>query len=245
MPAEFSKPGSRSLRAAKGGVRDHNGVNSLRLVECPQRVALDAFGDISDRDEINPFIRLLWERGTLFEKETIANLRLPFVDLSNADEADREQLTLAAMTRGEPLIYGGCIRAGDLFGMPDLLRKEPGGYVAGDVKSGRGKEGGDDDHDGKPKLHYAVQLALYVDILEHLNLSAGRRAFVLDIRGDEVTYDFTDLPGENLWDDYENALKEARSILAQKSFRAPAMPAFANFAIGTPSVLRNSPQQMT
>lgn len=29
---------------------------------------------------------------------------------------------------------------------------------------------------GKPKLHYAVQLALYIDILERLGLSAGRRA---------------------------------------------------------------------
>ena len=129
--------------------------------------------------------------------------------------------TRDAMTRGEPLIYGGSIRDGDLFGMPDLLRKEPGGYVPGDIKSGRGKEGGDDDNDGKPKLHYAVQLALYVDILEHLNFSAGRRAFVLDIQRDEVTYDFTDLPGQNLWDDYENALNEARSILARKIVPRP------------------------
>ena len=40
------------------------------LVQCPQRVALDAFGNPADRDGINPFIRLLWERGTLFERET-------------------------------------------------------------------------------------------------------------------------------------------------------------------------------
>jgi hypothetical protein len=40
------------------------------LVHCPQRVALDAFGDLAKRDEINAFVRLLWERGTLFERET-------------------------------------------------------------------------------------------------------------------------------------------------------------------------------
>jgi hypothetical protein len=84
--------------------------------------------------------------------------------------------------------------------MPDTLRKELGGYLPGDIKSGRGKDGGDDDHDGKPKLHYAVQLALYVDILERLNLSAGRRAFVWDLQGDEVLYDFTTFQGESLWD---------------------------------------------
>jgi hypothetical protein len=52
------------------------------LVQCPQRVALDAFGDPAKRDEVNPFVRLLWERGTLFERETIAKLEVPFTDLS-------------------------------------------------------------------------------------------------------------------------------------------------------------------
>jgi predicted RecB family nuclease len=189
------------------------------LVECPQRVALDMFGDVARRDEINPFVRLLWERGTLFEQETISKLQIPFVDLSGANEVDRNRLTLDAMSNGEPLIYGGCIRAGDLVGWPDLLRKEVGGYIPGDIKSGRGKEGGDDDHDGSPKRHYAVQLGLYVDILEHLNLSAGRRAFVLDIHGDEVTYDFSNL--SSLWDDYEDALAEARSILARQVVPLP------------------------
>jgi hypothetical protein len=142
------------------------------FVQCP-RVALDAFGNAADRDAINPFVRLLWERGTLFERETIAKLQLPFVDLSKAPDADRERLKLEAMARGEPLIHCGRISAGDLLGMPDLLRKETGGYVPGDIKSGRGEEGGGDDHHGKPKLHYAVQLALYVDILERSNRSGG------------------------------------------------------------------------
>jgi hypothetical protein len=52
-----------------------------------QRVALDAFGDIAKRDKINPFVRLLWERGTLFERDTIAKLQLSFIDLSRARES--------------------------------------------------------------------------------------------------------------------------------------------------------------
>jgi predicted RecB family nuclease len=191
------------------------------LVQCPQRVALDAFGNPADRDEINPFVRLLWERGALFERETIAKLQLPFLDLSKSHEADREQLTLEAMARGEPLIYGGRIRAEDLTGMPDLLRKETGGYVPGDIKSGRGKDEGDDEHDGKPKQHYAVQIAFYVDILERLNRSAGRRGFVWDIQGKEVAYDFTTLSGQSLWDDYETALTSARAILARELIPLP------------------------
>ena len=74
------------------------------LVECPQRVALDAFGNAAKRDEISPFVRLPWERGTLFEQEAISKLQLPFVDLSGVNEANRERLTLDAMTKGEPLI---------------------------------------------------------------------------------------------------------------------------------------------
>lgn len=189
------------------------------LVHCPQRVALDAFGDASRRDPANPFVRLLWERGSLYEREVMAGLDRPFLDLSGYDDDEKERLTLEAMRRGEPLIYSGRIAAADLLGVPDLLRKETGGYVPGDIKSGAGEEGGGDDSDGKPKLHYAVQLALYVDILERLNLSAGRRAFVWDIRGEEVPYDFTAPQGprkpDTLWDEYQTALAEARSILAR------------------------------
>jgi hypothetical protein len=64
------------------------------LVQCPQRVALDAFGDTANRDD--PFVRLLWERGTLFEREIIAKLELPLTDLSKATDSDRERLTLEA-----------------------------------------------------------------------------------------------------------------------------------------------------
>src|SRR5215470_6159336 len=126
------------------------------------------------------------------------------------------------MGRGDALIYGGRIRADDLLGVPDLLRKEPGGYVAGDIKSGRGEEGGSDESDGKPKPHYAVQLALYVDILERLKLSAGHHAFVWDIHGDKVAYDFTTLEGEVLWNEYQAALAEARAILARRITPLPA-----------------------
>lgn len=179
------------------------------LVQCPQRVALDAFGDPANRDAIRAFVRLLWERGALFERETIANFSQPCTDLSKASDSDRERLTFEAMARGDSLIHGGCIRADDLLGVPDLLRKEPGGYVPGDIKSGRGKEGGTEENDGKPKPHYAVQLALYIDILERLKVSAGRRAFVWDIRGNEVAYDFTTLEGDELWDNYHCAHRSA------------------------------------
>jgi len=128
------------------------------------------------------------------------------------------------MKRGEPLIYAGRIQEPGLLGDPDLLRKEPGGYIAGDIKSGAGEEGPDDD--ATPKLHYSVQLALYTDILERKGFSAGRRAFVWDIHGKEVAYDFMTLYGKRdprtRWQDYEEYLTEARTIIADPNQTRPA-----------------------
>lgn len=115
------------------------------LVHCPHRVTMDLFGDPAERDEVSPFVQLLWERGSLFEKEVIEGIEVPYVDLSQYAGEEKERLTLAAMERGEPLIYGGRISAGDLLGDPDLLRLEGDGYVAGDIKSGAGEESTGDD----------------------------------------------------------------------------------------------------
>ena len=188
------------------------------LVQCPRRVALDLFGDPAGRDEISPFVKMLWERGSLYERDVIEGGDVPLLDLSHAEGVEKERLTLEAMRRGEPLIYGGRIAADDLVGIPDLLRRRGGGYIPIDIKSGRGEEGGGDDGegDGKPKLHYAVQLALYVDILERLGLAAGRYGIILDVRGEEVTYDLAAARGvrkvDTLWDEYQVHLASARAI---------------------------------
>jgi predicted RecB family nuclease len=185
------------------------------LMMCPHRVTMDLNGDPAKQDAVNPFVKLLWEKGSLFEREVIAGLAVPFLDLSLYAGDEKERLTLEAMQRGEPLIYGGRIQEPGLLGDPDLLRKATGGYVAGDIKSGAGEEGPEDD--ASPKLHYAVQLGLYTDILERKGLSAGRRAFIWDIHGKEVPYDFTVLYGKRdpttLWFEYEFCLHQAHHIV--------------------------------
>lgn len=176
---------------------------------------MDLFNDPSEKDKVSPFVKLLWERGALYESEVVGNLKLPFVDFSSSTGDEKERLTREAMERGEPLIYSGRVSAADLLGEPDLLRKEGTRYIAGDIKSGAGEEGPEDDP--KPKPHYAVQLGLYTDILEKLKLSAGRRAFVWDIHGQEVIYDFMTSYGvrtpRTLWQDYEKVLSVVRAIL--------------------------------
>jgi predicted RecB family nuclease len=199
------------------------------LLRCPHRVALDAFGDPALRDEDNPFLRLLWERGTLYEREVIARLKQPFLDLSSLGAREKEQQTLEAIGRGEPLIYGARLSADDLLGMPDLLRKVQDGYIPGDIKAAAAEEGAGEDSEGRLKLHYAAQLALYVDLLERHGASAGRCGFIWDIDGEEVPYDLTQPQNSTstntLWDEYQSALAEARAILARQTIPQAAYAA--------------------
>lgn len=195
-------------------------------VSCPHRVTLDLFGNPSERDEPNAFLELLWERGSAIEQQQIAALNIPFINLQALTTTQKAQATAAAMAQGAPLIYGGRIEADDLLGEPDLLRKEGAGYVPGDIKSGAAQESGDDDEDGKPKKTYAVQLALYVDVLERLGLSAGRRGFIWDVCGNETSYELMAARGartpETLWDYYQDQLRSARAVLARQLATKPA-----------------------
>src|SRR5271165_3647926 len=94
------------------------------MVACPHRVTMDLFADPADRDQVSPFVQLLWDRGAAHEDHIIGAVGEPFLDLSGFSGAEKERHTLEAMERGEPLIYSGRISAGDLLGVPDLLRKE-------------------------------------------------------------------------------------------------------------------------
>jgi uncharacterized protein len=197
------------------------------LVECPHRLSLDLQEDPANRDPESKFIQLLWEKGTVFEKEIIHKLKIPYTDLSERSSEERERLTAEAMSRCDGLIYAGRIRADDLLGDPDLLRRQSNGYVAGDIKSGAGLEGESDFSDGKPKMRYAVQLALYTDILEKMQVSAGRHPFIWDIHSKEVLYDLEAPQGpktpENFWQFYQNCLKKAIDIVSRNGLTMPAL----------------------
>lgn len=188
------------------------------LVACPHRVAMDLFADPAERDEISPFIKMLWEKGAAHEDAIMGGIGVPVLDLSGFYGDEKERLTTAAMQKHEPLIYSGRITVGDLVGEPDLLRFTGQGYVAGDIKSGAGEEGREDL--SKPKVHYAMQLALYTDILQQRGLAAGRTPFIIDITGQEVTYDLNELFAQRnpitLWDKYQEVLTEARAIVSRQ-----------------------------
>lgn len=187
-------------------------------IACPKRVDLDLHGDPAGRVEISPFVRMLWERGSSHESEVLSRLPGTTVSLAELAPDERELRTLAAMAEGAALIVGGRIIADDLVGEPDLLVRRDRGYIAADIKSGRGDDGGCEDASGKLKPHYAVQVALYTHILERLSLSAGRLAEIWDIDGRRVEYDLTLRRGPRTpgtwWDLYETTLNAVREIHA-------------------------------
>lgn len=196
------------------------------LVQCPHRVLMDLFGDVEQRDPVSAFVELLWEKGNAFEQEIIASLDQPLIDLKSLPPDEKESETARAMDGGEALIYGGRVVADDLVGEPDIIRAGNGGYVAGDVKSGAGEEDVAGAGDKKPKKHYAVQLALYTDILERLGRSTSRHPFVWDINRDEVVYELEVPQGPrtpaSLWDFYQEQLTTARMIASGGQTTLPA-----------------------
>ena len=197
------------------------------FVRCPHRVYLDLYGDPAKRDEISAFVQMLWDRGHAYEKEVIEGLKIPFTDLSGLSGQAKEVATQEAIQRGDELIYQGRITAGDLLGEPDLLRRQDGGYIAGDIKSGAGLEGVREDSDGKPKKHYAVQLSLYTDILERLGYSPAKESFVWDIHGQEVSYDLAAQAGsrsvQTLWSYYRQVLQDVQEVVSSTAQTRPAM----------------------
>lgn len=194
---------------------------------CPHRVTLDLFGNPAERDEISPFVELLWERGHLFERETIEGLGVPFLNLRGVPLAQREEMTSRAMANEEELIYGGRISHGDLLGEPDLLRRTDAGYIPGDIKSGAGLEGESEDVAGKPKPHYAVQLALYSDILRGKGLANSTDSFVWDIHGNEIVYALQTPRGprvsKTMGEEYDETLEAVRAISDQRLRTTPGL----------------------
>jgi predicted RecB family nuclease len=204
---------------------------------CPHRVAMDAFADPGARDPVSPFIELLWARGNKYEAQVVGGLGEPVVDLSRLAGAEKETATRAAIAAGDPLIYNGRLSEGGLLGEPDLLRREGDGYVAIDIKSGAGEEGGGEDEPGKLKLHYGVQIALYTDLLTRLGVAAGRYGHILDVRGEEVRYDL-DAPlskrdaEDTLWSRYlEARLEVSRLRLHREPASRPALASVCKLCV--------------
>ncbi|HBU27944.1 TPA: hypothetical protein DEB00_02400 [Candidatus Uhrbacteria bacterium] len=198
-------------------------------IQCPHRPWRDIWGPQEEKiQETNPFVEMLWEKGIKYEMEVIGKIG-EYLDLSKGNIEDRYTQTIEAMKAETPLIYQGVLTVGNLRGIPDLLRLQPDGtYIPIDIKSGMGREGADEESgdEGKPKKHYAVQLALYSDCLLKLGFEHNRKGIIYDIDGNEVLYELDAPQGprnkETFWELYEDIREKVILLLGNQIQNKPA-----------------------
>ena len=78
----------------RNSMSDKLSANMLyNYVKCPHRLTMDLFGDYSKQDPISAFVKLLWEKGTDFEKQVVKGLEIPFLDLSSYSGIEKEKRT--------------------------------------------------------------------------------------------------------------------------------------------------------
>ena len=196
---------------------------------CPHKVWRDLYGPQDEKiQETNPFVKLLWERGVLHEEKIVEEIG-EFTDISQGSYDQRFKGTISEMQKGTNLIYQGVLKYNNLMGIPDLLQKVTEGiYIPIDIKSGMGLEGMDEEGEGgKPKKHYAVQLALYIEILQKLGFANENKGIIIDIQGNKIVYNL-DYPKNTkssvTWLDFYNEIKEITKLLLEdKKQNKPAL----------------------
>jgi predicted RecB family nuclease len=198
--------------------------------QCPHRVWRDIYGPQDEKiKETNPFVQLLWDRGVAHEEKVVSELGV-LLDMTPGTLAERAAQTIQAMRDRTPLIYQGVLQFENMLGIPDLLERLPDGqYVPIEIKAGMGFEGVSEEEGdpGKPKKHYAVQLALYVDLLNRLGFENNRLAQVIDIRAARVEYDLNSPVGKKdtraLWEYYEQVKNNVDLLIKNEAQNKPAL----------------------
>lgn len=200
------------------------------FIQCEHRIWRDANGPQDEKSkDTNPFVQMLWDKGVAHEENIVQGLG-KVLDLKDAgSEEERIQKTIDAMKMGVPLIYQGVLRNGDLLGIPDLLQNNGDGtYLPIDIKSGMGVEGVDEenDNDGKYKKHYAVQIALYSEVLIANGFAKDHKGMIIDIDSEKVIYNLDQEMGLRnpitWWQYYQEIKLKATSLLLNEIQNKPA-----------------------
>jgi uncharacterized protein len=193
------------------------------FLQCHHKVWRDIHGPQDEKIEVNDFVKLLWERGVKHESQVVEKMGR-FLNLKGLPIEVAAKKTIKAMNNGVELIYQGVLSHGNMRGVPDLLRKiNNKEYVPIDIKSGRGYKGGEAES-GQLKDHYAVQLCLYVELLQLLGYSKKNFGIIYDIDSKEVPYDLNSKKGYIPFTVYYSNIKEkVQNLIANTKKNDPAI----------------------
>lgn len=183
------------------------------VVQCEHRIALDA----KHNAPINasPFIELLWRRESTHTGKVYDAMRQAHDGLTDVsgirDYGVRANRTLNAICANTPIIIGGLLHVADIIAEPNFLVLEGDCYRVGIIKAGRGLE----EDGSKMKAHYAVEIALSVDVLERLGVPVSYIGEVFDVDGEHVPYDLmASYKGDlSFWSWYEQCKRRVIGIL--------------------------------
>lgn len=198
---------------------------------CPHLPWRDYHGPIAEKGtDDNPFLKMLWERGVLHEKDVLEGLGAEYEDLSQGTIEERQKRTKEALLTKKRLIYQGVIQSEELFGIPDLLElQEDGFYAPVDIKSGSGLEGVDEENgnEGKQKKHYAIQLCVYTDILIRQCFAKERKGYILGGDKTKIPYDLDASIGvrstQTFWSFYKETKSNVTELIQDKIRNSPAL----------------------
>lgn len=203
---------------------------------CPHRVRLDVRSTGARRDEVSPFVELLWNHGLANEAKMVAALGDSVCELGELPESQREAATLAAMRRGEAFIHGGLLRAEGLTAQPPVLVREGHGYIP----AAFGSAAIDDDDDKGPSLPLPAgviaRLAQAAFILSVVGFRpATGVVLALSETGEQVRFDL-DAPrgirNQSSWRDlYAKTLSAVRAIAAGQTATLPALGATCKLCV--------------
>jgi predicted RecB family nuclease len=189
---------------------------------CSHKVYLDAFGDRSRMDPESDFERLLWERGMAHEENVLEGLGLVVSEVEGKGFEECEKQTLRMMREGEAFIYQGRLSTASMRGNPDLLEKTKGEshfgsyyYIPIEMKSGSAYE---NEEAERVKLHYALQLSFYADVLEKVQGVRPETGKIIDAESRIVPVGLK--PFE---EDYLGYLSEIRDLLSGRTASEPCI----------------------
>ncbi len=129
------------------------------LIACLHRVMMDLYSDPAGQNEPSPFVEPLWRHGTLYEREAISRLEIPFADLSQYAGEEKERRTITRLKRWPGISgFAGAIRTsrarhrlnGSTNGSRPAIRQRILEYNEDDCKATRVLK----DAIGKPPLSH-------------------------------------------------------------------------------------------